>query len=173
MSRCGRKKKNGLREPNGRLRRMEAAERRATMGERGVVLSQPQRRCAGERDALDQKLESPLGRFVIRHKLHGELYDSGVEYGTSHFYAAKGIAIDVHEGRGGSGHGVDPAKAKWLERDLDRLNKPLRELSPIGFSAMQLLAVHEREAPPGSETEAIGVLFGLARLLKKLGRQEA
>jgi len=68
--RCGRKRLNGHREVNGRLLRIKAAERDPLMVEKLQVLAQPHRR--GD---LDQLVESPLGRFVLRNKLHRVLYD--------------------------------------------------------------------------------------------------
>jgi hypothetical protein len=66
------------------------------MIEKLTVLKQPHR--LGD---TDQRLESPLGRFVVRNKLRPELYDAGIEYGglVRHFYHAKGVQIDFSEGR--------------------------------------------------------------------------
>lgn len=169
----GRKRKPGHREPNGRIRRMDDRARDAFNVEKLTVLSQPHRR--GERE--DQKQASPLGRFVIRHKLREELYDAGNEYGgmVRCFYAAKlpagairGIPQLPGDDRG-SGNGVSPEKAAWLEKELHRLEAPLKTLSRRGFSALRMLAVHEREIMAGSERMAAEVLYMLAVMLKRVG----
>jgi hypothetical protein len=165
MGRAGRKRKFGPREQNGRLKRILAAHRDRDIAEMVTVLSQPHRR--GD---TEQKLESPLGRLVLRNKLGSELYDAGVEYGglVRHFHAAKGVPSIISEGSG-SGAGVSPEKAKKLGDELERIEPPLKKLSYTGYSAVRMLCVHEREIPPSSEYWAVEVLFLLAQLLKKLG----
>lgn len=165
MGHCGRKKQNGPREPNGRLKRMEAAQRRAFIGERATVLAQPHRN--GD---LDQLVESPLGRFVLRNKMHRAVFDAGIEWGilVRHFYTAKMETKSVVSIGFGSGSGVSPEKAAWLQKEVERIETPLKQLSPVGFSGARDLAVFEKEPPPGSTSEVIGVLFGLVRLLRKI-----
>jgi hypothetical protein len=160
--RCGRKRKFGPREANGRLQRIKDAERRGRLGERFQVANQPHR--LGVDDPL---LESPLGRFVLRHKLHRAAFDAGLAFGTlSHRYlSAKARGTDIREAPSGSGADISEEKAKWLAAEVARIERPLREMSPVGFAAVSMMAVYEREPPPRSETEAIGVLFGLARML--------
>jgi len=169
MTRAGRKRKFGPREPNGRLSRMLAAERerRLIAGETITVMMQPHRRGDNRRE-----LESPLGRFVLRNKLRDELYDTGIEYGglVRQFYAAKGIPQPSSDG-GGSGRGVSPEKAIKLKEELDRLEKPLKRTSPVGFSALRKLTVHEQEIDPPVEPETVSVLYLLAQMLRKLGRR--
>ena len=169
MARVGRKRKFGPREPNGRLQRMIDVdrERRILAGETITVLLQPHRR--GE---ISQLAESPLGRFCLRHKLRQELYDTGIEYGgiVRQFYAAKGIPQPSSDG-GGSGRGVSPEKAIKLKEELERLEKPLKRSSPIGFGALRKLAVHEEEIAPPVEPETVSVLYLLAQMLRKLGRR--
>jgi hypothetical protein len=173
MGTPGRKRKPGHREPDGRLRRIADHERDAFNVEKLTVLSQPHRR--GERE--DQKQESPLGRFVIRHKLREELYDAGNEYAgmVRCFYAARLPADalkDVPQLPGddrGSGNGVSPEKAVWLEKELYRLETPLKACSRRGFSALRMLAVHEREIGVNSEGMAAKVLYLLAVMLKRVG----
>jgi hypothetical protein len=70
------------REKNGRLVRPSKAEREAARlqalhAERVVVLAQSHRR-----GNIDQRCESPLGRFVIARKLKPELYDAGEHFQT-------------------------------------------------------------------------------------------
>ena len=167
MGRAGRRRKLGPREPNGRLKRILAADRDRNVGiaEMVTVLSQPHRR--GD---TSQLVESPLGRFTLRHRLDRPYYDAGIEYGAMvrHFHAAKGVPSIISEGSG-SGAGVSPEKAKQLSDELQRIEPPLKKLSYTGFSALRMLCVHEREIPSGSEYWAVETLFLLAHLLKKLG----
>lgn len=173
--RCGRKRSNGAREPNGRLQRLEAAERRALLGERFQVAAQPHRR--GE---LDQLVENPLGRLIIRHRLDRALYTAGNEYGgmVRCFYAAKmpggamlGIPQLPGDDRHGSGNGVSQEKAIWLEKELKRLEAPLQRLDPVGFSALKTLCVHEREIALEAESAVVVVLRELGSLLRKVGKR--
>lgn len=169
MSRVGRKRKFGHREPNGRLSRMLEAERdrRLMAGETMTVMMQPHRRGDNRRE-----LESPLGRFVLRNKLREELYDTGIEYGgiVRQFYAAKGIPQPSSDG-GGSGRGVSPEKALKLKEELDRLERPMKRSSPVGFGALRTLTVHEQEIAIPDEPETVSVLYLLAQMLRKLGRR--
>lgn len=171
----GRKRRPGQREANGRLKRIIAADRdRNITIDQLVALAQPHRR--GD---TEQKLASPLGRFVVRHKLREELYDAGNEYAgmVRCYYAAKlpaGAMTGVpqlpgDDRTGGSGNGVSQEKAVWLEKELSRLETPLKALSAIGFSALRMLAVHEREIGVNSEGMAAKVLYLLAVMLKRVG----
>jgi len=130
-------------------------------------MMQPHRRGDNRRE-----LESPLGRFCLRNKLREELYDTGIEYGgiVRQFYAAKGIPQPSSDG-GGSGHGVSPEKAVKLKEELERLEKPMKRASVLGFSALRKLTVHEEEIPPPAEPETVSVLYLLAQMLRKLGRR--
>jgi hypothetical protein len=152
---------------------MDDHARDAMNVEKLTVLAQPHRR--GERE--DQKQESPLGRFVMRHRLRTELYDAGIEYAgmVRCYYAAKlpagamrGIPQLPGDDRG-SGNGVSPEKAIWLEKELRQLEGPLKSLSRRGFSALRMLAVHEREIMVSSERMAAEVLYLLAVMLKRVG----
>lgn len=107
MPHCGRRKQNGAREPNGRLRRGEWRD--PATAEKEQVLAQPHRR--GE---IDQRIENPLGRLTLKHKLDRAYYDAGLTYGSTvrHYYVAHGVQIGFSEGRGGSGLGVRPGMAK-------------------------------------------------------------
>jgi hypothetical protein len=143
------------------------AQQRALNVEKLVVLGQPHRH--GD---LDQKTESPLGRFAIRHKLRQELYDAGIEYGTlvRRFYAAKLGTPAIVVTYGGSGKDISSGTAKWLAKEIERLDKPLRQISASGLRAVRMLAVHELEISDRCERPAVNVLYELALLLRKLGR---
>ena len=173
--RAGRPRKFGGREKNGRIKRASVSARDPMMLEQLYVLRQPHRR--GD---TDQLLESPLGRLVIRHKLAREYFDAATEYGgmVRCFYAAKmpagamtGIPQLPGDDRVGSGNGVSQEKAVWLEKELKRLETPLKALSRRGFSALRMLAVHEKEIAPQAEHVAIVVLCELGSLLRKVGKR--
>lgn len=71
MSRAGRKRKRGYREPNGRLQRHEDVF--------ATVRAQPHRRRYG--DAFrDQRAECELGRLFMDGKIEGAQYQAGVMY---------------------------------------------------------------------------------------------
>jgi hypothetical protein len=173
--RCGRPRKNGHREPNGRIKRIEASERRLLLGERRQVADQPHRR--GD---TSQLCGDPLGRFVLRHQLPRGLYDAATEYAgmVRCFYAAKlpsgamsGVPQLPGDDRRGGGDGVAPAKAVWLQKQLEWIEQPLQKLSPAGFVALKMLAVFEREIAPEAEPMAIVVLCELGSLLRKVGKR--
>src|ERR1700730_14475530 len=114
MNRCGRPKKNGIREANGRLQR----GRDPTQVEKLQVLSQQHRR--GE---TDQRIESPLGRLTLKHKLDRAYFDAGLEYAgmVRCYYAARlpshalrSIPQLPQDDRVAGGDGVRPEKAIWL-----------------------------------------------------------
>jgi hypothetical protein len=165
--RRGRPRKHGHRELNGRLVRIKDAERDRDMLEKITVLKQPHRR--GD---ADQFCESAVGRFVLQHKLPRAVYDASQEWAglIRHHYAAKTETQPLVQLGVGNGLGVTTKKATWLTEQILWIESSLRQLSPLGFRAARDLAVYEIPVPAGSTTEAIGVLLGLARLLRKLGR---
>jgi hypothetical protein len=147
---------------------MHAHEKDAGQIEMRTVLAQPHRRGDAE-----QRLESPLGRLTLRHKMGREYFDAGQEYGglVRHYYHAKGIQLDFSEGRSGSGLGVAPGKPKWLAAELERLETPLQRLDSDGFRSLKSLCVHERPIDTKAEPAAVIVLCELAQLLRKTGRR--
>ena len=166
--RVGRPRKPGHREPNGRIKRDAAHAKKLALGERYQVANQPHRRDFP--NSHDELLESPLGRFVLRHSLDRALYRGGLAFGTlvRRYLSAKARPADIREAPSGSGADLPEEKARRLAQDVTRIEGVLRPLSPLGFSAVQAMSVYEREPPPGSEIEAVGVLFGLAKLLGML-----
>ena len=173
--RAGRKRKSGAREASGRLQRLLAADRNRNLTiDQLVVLSQPHRR--GD---TDQCCESPLGRFVLQNclgkdgKPRYEIYDAGREYGdlVRHYHAAKIETKPIISNGSGSGRGVSEEKARWLAREVRRLERPLRKLSMPGFLAVRRLAVYEYEISVSYTGSAKVILYFLAILLKKLGRR--
>jgi hypothetical protein len=175
MGRIGRKRKLGPREPNGRLQRIKEAYRDQNITvDQLVVLAQPHRR--GD---TDQFVESPLGRFVLQHcldkekKPRREIYDAGREYAdlVHHYHAAKIETKPIISNGSGNGRGVSEEKARWLTKEVRRIERPLRKLSMPGFLAVRRLAVYESEISSSYERSAIVILYFLAILLKKLGRR--
>lgn len=166
--RCGRRRKFGSRESNGRLQRISAAGRDANQTEMVTVLRQSHRL-----GSTEQLLESPIGRFVLRDRLGREYYDSALEFGClcRHYFAALGVTRFINEGHRGSGLGVSPAKTRVLAREVERLETALQKLNPSGFAAMRSLAVFENEIAPQSEPGAVVVLLELGKLLRKTGRR--
>lgn len=118
-------------------------------------------------------IRSALGRFVLRNRLRPELYDAGLEYGNLvRFYCGvKARHIDIRDRPSGAGGDVSPQKAKWLAKELVRLNTPLRKLDPVGFSAVRTLAAMECEIAHEAEPSAVIILCELGRLLRKVGRR--
>jgi hypothetical protein len=163
----GRRRKSGLREANGRLKRISAAEKRAGTVEKMTVLCQPHRRNLNG-DGLSQLAESPLGRLILKHGLRHELFDSGVEYGNvARFYlSAKARRVDINDGPGKGGE-ISSAKAALLEKELFRLERDLQKHP--GFGALRMLCIFERSIPTEAEQSVIGPLYALGRLLGHLG----
>lgn len=144
----------------------EAARKRSLQLEQLTVLRQPHRR--GE---IHQFAESPLGRLVLRLKLHDSIYDAGLEYGTlvRRYYAAAGIPQVIRGAAPGpTTGGVDPKIAVETRRRLFQIERPLRRMP--GFAAMRVLTVNEMEIDPGLDEAAAKVLFELAVELKNLPR---
>jgi hypothetical protein len=146
---------------------MAQAERASLQAEQTIVLSQPHRR--GD---SDQFCESAAGRFVLRHALPRPVFDACQEWANliRHFNAAKTETQPLVQLGFGSGRGVAPKKAAWLTEQVLWIERTLRPMSPVGFRAAKDLAVFEADVPPGATSETIGVLLGLAQLLRKLGR---
>jgi hypothetical protein len=144
---------------------MKDAAQRAAHGERLQVMNQPHRN--GSNDDL---LESPLGRFVLRHKMDRATYHAGLSFGTlcRRYLSAKARPTDIREAPSGSGADISEDKARWLATEVARIERPLREMSPVGFAAVQAMTIYEREPAPRSEFEAAGVLLGLTRMLGML-----
>jgi hypothetical protein len=145
----GRKRKSGAREANGRLARVKAAERKALVGERAVVLKQPHRR-DGNGGNLSQLCESPVGQFILRHRLRSELYDAALQYGSlaRRFLRAKANGVDIVECAGTG-----------------------QEMSTVteGFAGLRQWAIFERPIAPEAEKAVIPVIYRLAASLGRLG----
>jgi hypothetical protein len=155
--RRGRKRKRGRREPNGRVQRPPVAVRDV----RDVVLAQPHRR--GSNDPF---CESPLGQFVLRHRLDRLCYDAALDFArlTRRVFASKGVPQPHRDGHRtpDNGLGLSAEAARHLQRELEQLEKRLRSISRDGFRGTRQLAIFEREALPEQAQEAMRVLLELA-----------
>lgn len=169
-SRCARRVVDvevGRVSPNGRLKRLKAADGAAGLIEKRQVLDQMHRK-----GSTDQRCESPLGRFTIQHCLRPEVYDAAIEYrhlARSFLSAKVESRIGIVEAYIGNGCGPSDAKARWLAEETNRIEGPLKKFDAIGFSGLRSLAVYERDCLPESEKATARTLYILARMLKKLG----
>jgi hypothetical protein len=152
---CGRKRKPGKRERNGRSQRPPARERDV----RDFVLSQPHRR---GQDRNDPFLESPLGRFVLKHKLDRLCYDSALGYGrlSGKVFSSRGATRPILGTRSsaGSGKEMSTATARHLQRELEQVDK---RLCKNGIRALRTLALFELEALPEDTEAAVATLRAL------------
>lgn len=170
MSRKGRTRAAGHRQPNGQLSRSKAvtgARSKIAEQENVVALRQPHRR--GD---ADQLRECPLGRLLLRRRLRRELYDAGIEYGKliRRYFAAKGIPLATNEGDYQTGPGAPPSAIHDLEIKVDLYERRLKAVSGVGLRAVQTLAVYEMEIAASNEPAAIAVLFELAVISLKIPR---
>jgi hypothetical protein len=126
-----------------------------------VALAQPHRR--GNKDPL---LESPLGRFILRHGLDRLCYDNALNFAqlVRRVFAAKGVPQPVRDGHRpmpDNWLGLSTEAARHLQHELEQLEKRLRGVSRDGFDAMRQLAVFEREALSEQTQETMRVLLEL------------
>jgi hypothetical protein len=142
LCRPGRRRKSGAREPSGRLKRIAAAERRAQIGERGVVLGQPHRR-DGNGGNLDQRCESPIGRLCLKHGLRSEFYDTALRYGAlgRFFLFLKASRVDIHDAPArGSGADAGRCHRGRTMTDFSSLFADVRRPSPLSARFNELKA---------------------------------
>jgi hypothetical protein len=155
---CGRKRKPGKREKNGRVQRAPAVSR----DPRDLVLSQPHRR---GQDRNDPFLESPLGRFVLKHKLDRLCYDAALTYGrlAGRVFSSRGATRPILGMRSsmGSGKEMSAETARHLQRELERVDKELRAFGQDGIRALRTLTLFELEALPEDTKAAVATLRAL------------
>ena len=153
---CGRKRKPGKRERNGRPQRPPSVDRSPM----AVALAAPHRRNAN--DPRDPFLESVLGRFVLKHKLDMLCYDSALAYGrlACRVFSSRGATRPVLGTRSaaGSGKEMSTATARHLQRELERVDK---QLCKNGIRALRTLALFELEAMPEDTEAAVATLRAL------------
>ncbi len=168
------KRKTGERYGNGRLKRptieqlkqIEAERYRENMQQ---AAQQPHRR--DFRDPLDPRLESALGRFCVRHRLRGELYDAGNEWAEIRrsWNAAKGVPSEVRLGGGGSGQGPSDATVARWGRILTDIDEALYEVNAATMWAARRLCIDD--VAPSREFEPYAIR-GLSVVAVALGRVE-
>ena len=90
-----------------------------------------------------------------------------------HFFRAKGINLEIDEGHPSTGAGVSEVTTRWLAKEVERVEEPLKKLNRAGFGGLRRLAVFETDALPGTEASTAKVLYRLALLLRKLGRRHS
>lgn len=172
MARAGRKRKPGIREANGRLARptvqqLKELERVSRLGEMATVLAQPHRM-----GNTHQWAGSALGRFVLAHKLRGELFDVGEEYAAlvRRLRAAKGVPVPEKLSSGGMGLGPSDATVRGWERKEEGLRTILMRIGTQAYIGVRKLVVEDRDTRP--ETAPL-IIAGLVALGVELGTVKA
>lgn len=156
-----RKRKLGIRQPNGRLRAPSKAEREANERklyevEMLVVRSQPHRR-----GSIDPRCESALGRFSMNNpKLRRELFDAADDYAglKRRWRAAKGAPSTLRLVSPGTGEGPSDATVRAWERQIAEIEQAAAKESPFGFAPMLGLILDDRDVLPG---QTIAVIYAL------------
>lgn len=164
----GRKRKSGVREPNGRLQRpskeeREAARLRREAGERATVLAQPHRR-----GNYDQLCASPLGRHVLDAGLRRELYDAGEEYAETvrRWRAIKGVPVGLSNiGAGTGGEIADETVKRLCKRLQDMRQAIVTNGGPATLCALDRVALDHETVPGAIGFRVTGALITLAEHL--------
>jgi hypothetical protein len=165
-----RKRKPGLRQPNGRLRLPSKADRegfakRMEEIEMRTVLDQPHR--LGSRD---QNCEDALGRFFRRNrKLRSELKDASEHYRETkrRWRAAWGAPIiDRIEGGGGLGP-LDATVRKW-ERNIMEMEHAMIHSSRYGIGPFRWLCLENIDTTKDYDEVIISCMMALATHLGRI-----
>jgi hypothetical protein len=129
-----------------------------------VALAQPHRR--GSKDPRDPFLESPLGRFISQLKLDRLCFDNALNFAqlVRRVFAAKGVPQPHRDGHRTPDNwlGLSTEAPRHLERELEELEKRLKNVSRSGFSAARQLVIFERETLPEQAEVTASVLRELA-----------
>lgn len=154
MSRRGRKRKSGHRQPNGQLARPMSKQENPM----ALVLNQPHRR-----GSSDQRCASALGRFCLRAGLRRELYDAGLEYAgvVNRWRAAKGIPLQHHVT---GGTGIDPSDetvARW-RRDMLDMEQAMMAHGIKALLAVKQIALDDADIGIDQDSYAIDGLYAVA-----------
>ena len=176
MSKRGRQRKPGPREPNGKPQRAPRAERKEDVV--GLVREQPHRR-----GNMDQLCGDALGRFILRHGLRRELYDAANQFGTliRRYYHVIGAALPVTRTQNWAeaiSRGVvvpafpegvlgNPQESIVLRSRLGAIERDLRKVSAEGLSGVWYLVMADIERPEAA-VQMVRVLERLAVLMKLL-----
>jgi len=165
-----RKRKPGLRQPNGRLRLPSKTERedfakRMERVEMATVLDQPHRR-----GNIDQGCESALGRFFLRHKrLRVELKDAAEHYReTKRRWRAAWGAPTLERIEGGSGLGPSDATVKKWERDIMEMEHAMIRSSQYGVGPFQWLVLESIDTTKDYDEVIISCMMALAAHLGRI-----
>lgn len=176
MARRGRPRKQGVRQPNGQLKRatlaqIVEADHKSRMAQTALVASQPHRAWAP--DPLDPRLATALGRFCIRYKVRSELHDAGEEWASTfrRLMAAKGVPDPLHTSTlGTGGGGPSAATVEGWERDVERIEKALRPYGQGAWLGVRHLCLDNADLP---DEAAADTIVGLRVLAITLGRLPA
>jgi hypothetical protein len=147
MSTPSRKRKQGLRQPNGRLRKPSKADREAFAKrmeevEMQTVLAQPHR--LGDRD---QQCECALGRFFKRNRhLRRELRDAAEHYReTKRRWRAAWGAPTVDRIETGGGEGPSDKTVKAWGREIDEMERAAARVAPFAILPFQWLTLQNED----------------------------
>ena len=165
-----RKRKSGLRQPNGRLRLPSKVEReefakRMEEIEMKTVLSQPHR--LGSRD---QNCECALGRFFRRHKrLRNELKDASEHYrDTKRRWRAAWGAPTLDRIEGGGGLGPSDATVKKWEREIAEMEHAMVRDCSAGLGPFRWLTLENIDTTPEYDEAIIACIMSLALHLGRI-----
>ena len=164
MSAPSRKRKAGLRQPNGRLRRPSKAERenfakRMEEVEMQTVLRQPHRN--GDRD---QNCECELGQFFKRNRhLRRELRDAAEHYReTKRRWRAAWGAPTLDRIEGGGGLGPSDKTVKAWGREIDEMERAADRAVFAGLKQFQELVLEDIDPHPVHRFVIIAVMEAIA-----------
>ena len=159
-----RKRKQGLRQPNGRLRRPSKADResfarRMEEVEMQTVLAQPHRN--GNRD---QNCESALGRFFIRNKyLRPELKTAAEHYrDTKRRWRAAWGAPTMDRIEGGSGDGPSDKTVRAWGREIEEMERAATNVAVRGLGPFQHLTLQNIDIIPFYDRDIVLVMQAVA-----------
>jgi hypothetical protein len=126
---------------------------------RDLVLAQPHRQ---GHDRNDPFLESPLGRFVLKHGLDRLCYDAALTYGrlAGRVFSSRGATRPILGTRPetGSRPEMSAEMARRLQRELAETDG---RLCKEGIRALRTLALFENEVLPDDAEAAVAVLRAL------------
>ena len=160
MAQAGRKRKSGLREPNGRLQRattvdgLNALADAARRKQQSVVLRQPHRR--GEDSPL---AENPLGRLCLRRRLRREMFEAGMNYAAivACWRGAKGVPMATGRGTGkGSADGPSDLVVQRWQRQMLEIERAVTRHGLEALLVLRTLVLDEAEA--GIERDEIAIV---------------
>jgi hypothetical protein len=170
MSRRGRKRRKGLRRPNGRL----VHERGESPRE--IAARMPHRRALGE-NALDYRAESALGRLAIAGRITDEQFVAGTAFRRSWGVylstimppRAIGVPSGAFWGCEGCPQTQDRAKCVCARRRAfyEDANRALHKAGNAAVAIVKLIVLHDwpigNSVPLHLGLDALALHFGLTR----------